>query len=419
MPSKEGQSLSKGLENNPNQPSALQPTSSFSLSQVGKKRSSQVKIADGVSMHTDKSPLKNGTLGEGSPVGTSKSGSGAMITGVDIAKNPSEQEDNIIFEVNLVPVEILLKNIDGSVPMDEFTAAKFCRVKNNILSALTFLRENKKTGVDTTKDLNSLSVWKKLIGSKFNEDIINDGFWLVVLKKNTEKFALEGSSSGGLLKKKTVIQGQPCLKGKTQGSRGGSLGGQGFSAQYEAVENALLDRMACSYHDMMEEFQGEEYKLFFQIYFDIVAQGVFYSFFYAFPKSRQEFDDKYKRYVFSIFTDLFTNMDISYHSNFIKGYKFIDGWKLDLGAGDVLKQIQRDSECIDSDNEEDPHKKAANNGARNHLRGQPTKKKVQLKVRSNNTVEIAILSNFEKIPRFERLQNKELFEAEHNEVDSL
>lgn len=75
-----------------------------------------------------------------------------------------------------------------------------------------------------------------------------------------------------------------------------------------------------------------------QIYFDIVAQGVFYSFFYAFPRSRLEFDDNYKKYVFSIFSRLFTDMEISHHSEFIKGYNFIENWKLDLGAGDVLKQ---------------------------------------------------------------------------------
>ena len=89
---------------------------------------------------------------------------------------------------------------------------------------------------------------------------------------------------------------------------------------------------------MLEKYTGEECQLFFQIYFDIVAQGVFYSFFYAFPKTRQEFDDNYKKYVFKIFSELFTDMNVSYHSEFVKGYNFIESWRLDLGAGDVLKQ---------------------------------------------------------------------------------
>lgn len=43
-------------------------------------------------------------------------------------------------------------------------------------------------------------------------------------------------------------------------------------------------------------------------------------------------------------------MEISQHSEFVKGYSFIDSWKLDLGAGDILKQskccsqVQKDSE---------------------------------------------------------------------------
>lgn len=65
---------------------------------------------------------------------------------------------------------------------------------------------------------------------------------------------------------------------------------------------------------------------------------MFYSFFYAFPKSRQEFDDSYKKYVFNVFAELFTDMEISHHSEFVRGYRFIENWRLDLGAGDVLRQ---------------------------------------------------------------------------------
>lgn len=34
---------------------------------------------------------------------------------------------------------------------------------------------------------------------------------------------------------------------------------------------------------------------FFKRYFDIIAQAVFYSYFYAFPKSRSEFNDELKK----------------------------------------------------------------------------------------------------------------------------
>jgi hypothetical protein len=35
-------------------------------------------------------------------------------------------------------------------------------------------------------------------------------------------------------------------------------------------------------------------------------------------------------------------MDISRHSEFVKGYTFIESWRLDLGAGDVLKQSRQE-----------------------------------------------------------------------------
>lgn len=87
-----------------------------------------------------------------------------------------------------------------------------------------------------------------------------------------------------------------------------------------------------------------------------MAQGVFYSFFYAFPKSRLQFDDEYKKFVFQVFAELFTGLKISHKSQFVKGWTFVTNWKLDLGAGDVLQQskaqkltvvtflVQRDSE---------------------------------------------------------------------------
>lgn len=54
--------------------------------------------------------------------------------------------------------------------------------------------------------------------------------------------------------------------------------------------------------------------------------------------SRLEFDDQYKKYVFNIFSELFTGLKIAHKSQFIPGWRFVTNWKLDLGAGDVLKQ---------------------------------------------------------------------------------
>lgn len=82
--------------------------------------------------------------------------------------------------------------------------------------------------------------------------------------------------------------------------------------------------------------------------------------------------------MFSVFAELFTDMEISYHSQFVKGYYFIENWRLDLGAGDVLKQsnhrlraVQKDSENNESEHQLPQIKKP---------RVQPLKKKTTLKV---------------------------------------
>ena len=150
-----------------------------------------------------------------------------------------------------MPVETLAKNLNGIMPMDEFTAAKFHRVKNNIIAALTFLRKNVKKPNDTTKDKNSLKIWKDLIGSESNQNIINDGFWLVILKKNSQKFQLDRHS---LTKKKTASSRNAVAAPPRE-----------FTDLYYQIEEALLTRMACNYHDMLEQFIGEEFELFFQV----------------------------------------------------------------------------------------------------------------------------------------------------------
>ena len=192
----------------------------------------------------------------GSAEGPEKERPATLLTGVTpnesaAGKQESEEVDSYIFEVNLMPVETLAKNLQGILPMDEFTAAKFHRVKNNIIAALTFLRKNVKKPNDTTKDKNSLKTWKDLIGCEFNQHIINDGFWLVILKKNAHKFLPERHS---LLKKKTVSSRNTIVAQPRE-----------FTDLYYQIEEALLTRMACNYHDMLEQFVGEEFELFFQV----------------------------------------------------------------------------------------------------------------------------------------------------------
>lgn len=66
------------------------------------------------------------------------------------------------------------------------------------------------------------------------------------------------------------------------------------------------------------------------MYFDIIAQAVFYSFFYAFPKSRSEFANDLKSDLINEFSHLFTGIQIT------NSYEYWSKWNLDLGAGNIL-----------------------------------------------------------------------------------
>jgi Protein of unknown function len=106
--------------------------------------------------------------------------------------------------------------------------------------------------------------------------------------------------------------------------------------KFKEVYNSILDRIASNFVEFRADYTGPESNSFFKIYFDIVSQAVFYAFFYAFPKSRMDFGEKYKLFVFNRFSFLFTGLKISTKSSFIEGWSFIEDWCLDLGAGNVL-----------------------------------------------------------------------------------
>jgi len=102
-------------------------------------------------------------------------------------------------------------------------------------------------------------------------------------------------------------------------------------ADSQAVTEFLLGRMAKNYIDLFLSVTGIYKQSFFKNYFNILSQGVFYSFFYACPKSRDELDDKMKETFLSNFSILFTGIEISNPKD------YFSNWYLDLGAGNILK----------------------------------------------------------------------------------
>lgn len=225
----------------------------------------------------------------------------------DVTSQNIRQEKEQIYRVDLVSNQILKEAITAPLQLDQKLMNRSIGNILNALRVIPFLkkRSNKTQKKNLDHSSNSVDLWKELLEDENNKKVITDGFWLIILYKNEFKF--QSSSEDKLL--------------------------------YKKIESALLDRIACNYIDFTQKYENKnEARRFFQIYFDILAQGVFYCFFYSFPKSRPLFDNEYKIYIFKIFSYLLTGLKISHKSTFITGWSFIESWKLDLGDGDVLKQ---------------------------------------------------------------------------------
>jgi hypothetical protein len=179
-----------------------------------------------------------------------------------------------------VDKEILSECLDRTVRMEDFTKAKFSRVKNNIISSLNFLKTSTR-----------ISVWKELVGSELNELIITDCFWLVVLKKNAEMYesnvrpapksrGIEVIDETKLSDQETQKDLSRVLKFKTSFRNLQQVADEGmkrteifspsktrlpYTEDYYQVEDAILNRVAINYHDMFETYTGPECQLFFQV----------------------------------------------------------------------------------------------------------------------------------------------------------
>jgi hypothetical protein len=78
-----------------------------------------------------------------------------------------------------------------------------------------------------------------------------------------------------------------------------------------------LDRIAANYVSYTIVVDPEDNKKerekkdrFFKYFYDIISQSVFFSLFYAFPKSRSKLDEDLQRELLNIFSHLFTGMEI-------------------------------------------------------------------------------------------------------------
>lgn len=106
------------------------------------------------------------------------------------------------------------------------------------------------------------------------------------------------------------------------------------------MKSELLIQISNLTFELQKEMPENLKKLMDKIYFDIVCQGVFYSLFYAFPKSRTKFNKDFKCDIFKIISKIFKGCEVSHKSRFLKNWRFIDDWYLNLGAGNLLSENQ-------------------------------------------------------------------------------
>lgn len=101
------------------------------------------------------------------------------------------------------------------------------------------------------------------------------------------------------------------------------------SGKHPNIEQRLFHRISSHFVGLFSTVTPSRKDFFFKSYADAVAQAVLYSMFLAYPKSRANFTDKFRR-------DLVTR--ISYWTTGICP-EFVDTshWKLNLGGGDVLQ----------------------------------------------------------------------------------
>jgi hypothetical protein len=135
----------------------------------------------------------------------------------------------------------------------------------NIMKSLTFLRaeENDKK--------NRFEKWQGFLNLTENKMVISDLFWMTICK-----FFLKRS------------------------------------AELDNVQGVLEKRIAKNFINFFIRIDDKyEKDDFFKKYFDILSQAVFYALFYAYPKSRQLFNDELKHKLIELFSEKFTGIKIS------------------------------------------------------------------------------------------------------------
>ena len=232
--------------------------------------------------------------------------------------------------------DFLLKHDPSEIEKTSLLNINLNRVILNLLNSLGdfFTKETKALG------LRKASL-KKFLYRDENKTIFSCGIWLSILDHNFYEIISCGEDKNQLFNTKQRNKNKSkskCVRFKTPVNS--------INQRLTGLRTRLQQRMALKYISLMKKVQKEIKIVLEKVFFDVVAQAVFYSLFYAFPKSRIDFDYDFRYFLFALMSRFFVGLVVSPVSRFSQHWTFVDDWYLDLGAGNVLaKKIYHKKNC--------------------------------------------------------------------------
>lgn len=189
----------------------------------------------------------------------------------------SDQKKSIVFKIE--DVDPPLSDNGQAIPLPE--NSNFSRVIDNILETLK--KVNPKFVSPTV-----VKAWRSHFNSPQCISILSDMFWYCLVKID-----------------------------KRQGLK--------------EYKKELLERVSQNYIQVFVNVPMNEKEFFFENFFDCIAQGVFYSMFFSYPKSRARLNSEdFKRKLFELVSKIITGLCVKNEG--------FNNWILDLGAGNVLQK---------------------------------------------------------------------------------
>lgn len=198
--------------------------------------------------------------------------------------------------------------------------------------------------------------WKLFFEGPINKSIITNFFWytLCVFKEGEEKKKIEEKFIEATEFKKSKDRASENLKSKDKLSdrpdpkrlsldkrqldsnilmqdRRYSSKDKEYMSELQMTQSKLLDNIAGNYIELNLQLKTHYKDKFFEIYYDCLAQAVFYCYFFAYPQSRNDIlTEEFMNFLFRIISEQITGMPICN-----RGF---ESWSFDLGAGNILEK---------------------------------------------------------------------------------